>query len=210
MFTQIFVASHSISRLFSLSYSPPPLSPRPLSAPHPTSAMNAQSRGCQAECQRGHFRLARAPTRSSQKPQMATVGPGGSVVARAGEKKVKCRNRTCSTSQCRDGCGDALAERVYDRFCHGKRICKKAYRRCVGSGRATAMALCAACSGIANNRQHTLARVLSRFLYHLEHRAMAEANVPDDYCSDSEFEFEPEGSAKQSTNDDSDDKTPVH
>ena len=32
---------------------------------------------------------------------------------------------------------------------------------------------------------------------------MADADVPDDYYSNSEFEFEPEGGAEQSTNDDS-------
>ena len=44
----------------------------------------------------------------------------------------------------------------YDRFCWSaakeKWICKKAHLRCFGSGSAAAMALRAACSGIANKR----------------------------------------------------------
>ena len=48
-----------------------------LPAPPPTSVMNAQAGVAGWDASVGPAQLARAPNRSSQAPQMATVGPGG-------------------------------------------------------------------------------------------------------------------------------------
>ena len=98
---------------FPLSSPPPPSLPPSLfpslpAPPPPTSIMNAQAGVAGRDANVGPAQLARAPTRSSQAPQMATVGPGGG--RGSGGSHGGSRRGGWASSRMGLGCGGARLE----------------------------------------------------------------------------------------------------